>query len=153
MSPEPIRLKEFLQRSLQSLHVECPAAHRALSSQLSPYLIAIDIESESFQIVENLDVVEEYQLEHAARSVKIRLSRHAVGCMLRGSESLHSAILHDRVYLAGTLSDLAAVYQGLLIYFQGLVRCPSAAGLLARLLQSLPVTDEGCIGEGACLRK
>jgi hypothetical protein len=119
----------FLGRSLDLLRRELPWGHEALCRALSPRVVVITVDGEATGVS-----CEEAMLRVGAASedpaVECRTTRGAILELVDARMTLVDAVCCDRVELRGSVEDLLAFHDGLMVYLGGAVRCPSFPWLL-----------------------
>jgi hypothetical protein len=63
-------------------------------------------------------------------TVQLHASRQTILDVIDARLTLYEAVIADSIVLEGDIESLAAFHDGLLIYIQGAIRCPSFPALL-----------------------
>lgn len=126
----------FLRRSLEVLEAEAPRAYVLVSERLGARVVSIQVGAECVGIAVSSGgrLVVSRSLPSGTHA---RASLEALRALLEGDRGLTEAILAEEIVLIGALEDLVQLYEALLTYFRGAVRCPSFAPLLARFFSEI----------------
>ncbi|WP_437564859.1 hypothetical protein [Sorangium sp. So ce542] len=119
----------FLARSLDLIERELPWAYEAMSRALAPREVLIEVDGERVGVACARGAV---RVEGAARApaVECRTTRRAILELIDARSTLLDAVVSDAVSLRGSVDDLLAFHDGLMIYLGGAVRSPSFPWLL-----------------------
>ena len=119
----------FLERSLEAIAAEMPAAYDALCATLGCRRVVLGIDAERVGIRcdgRRLAVGD----PDPGATVEFRSSPHTLRGLTSGRLSFLDAALDDRLLLRGAVDEIVVFYDGLLAYLRGAVRSPSLPGLL-----------------------
>jgi hypothetical protein len=76
--------------------------------------------------------------EARAPAVECRTTRRAILDLVDARTTLMAAVVADRVWLRGSVEDLLAFHDGLMVYLGGAVRSPSFPWLLRQFRAAAP---------------
>lgn len=119
----------FLARSLDLLARELPWAYAAMCEALAPREVSITVDGEPARVVCTAGSVR-VEPGAGAPAVECRTTREAILDLVAARTTLAEAVIGDRVWLRGSVDDLLAFHDGLMVYLGGAVRSPSFPGLL-----------------------
>ena len=121
---------EFLSRSLELIEEEAPTSHRALGRALAGHAVRISVDAPA--AVLRFGTAGFAWLEgDAPAEVELRVDRQTLLDLIDARVSLEDSILEDRFHLRGPIDSIVWFDDGLLIYLDGAIRCPSFPTLLA----------------------
>jgi hypothetical protein len=129
--PEVRSARDFVVNSLDILQQECPQAYALLYQQLAGKTLLLEIGQERMHLVLKSGQI-------AVRAVdKTRQPAAALyagwGTILDLADArltLSEAILNEDVNIVGEVNELARLYEAILLYIRGGMRCPSFPLLL-----------------------
>lgn len=125
----------FVGASLTTLRQECPTAYVQLCMLLEPREVLLSIEGETVALA----------FDHAGAHILprprgptllLQTTRQTILDVIDDRLRLDEAVLADEILLQGAIEDLALLYEGLLTYVRGAVRCPSFPPLLDRFREA-----------------
>jgi hypothetical protein len=119
----------FLGRSLELLARELPWGYAALCRTLAPREVVIEVDGAATGLVCEADAVR-VAPAMTAPAVECRTTREAILDLVDARMTLVEGVMSERVWLRGSVADLLAFHDGLLIYLGGAVRSPSFPWLL-----------------------
>lgn len=124
----------FLARSLASMRRELPWIFARLCARLCPRELRVEVDGEVIWIRCEPGDVRLMAAPGPATgpAVEARTSRQAILDLAGGRVTLLDALLEERLALRGSVGDVVAFHDGLLIYLHGAVRDPSFPDLLRR---------------------
>lgn len=136
----------LLRQSMAALEAELPAAYQRLGQVLGERPVRLAIDGETLRIAFRPGFVELGELGEREQEiystecheVEVESSRDAILGLLEGRTSLLRAIERERLAIRGAAQDLVAFLDGLRVYLDASLRCPSFPRLLAEYRNSGP---------------
>ena len=131
----PPDFRSFLEQSLADIALNEPEADRALREALGPLRARLASEDGAFTIATS---GHGWILgDEAAADVAVAFEAGVLLDLIEGGLTLTEAIEAERLRIVGSVAAVAAFYDALLIYLEGLLRAPGAPDLLRRYRESL----------------
>lgn len=123
----------FLERALQGLTSEVPAASAELARVLRGVALQLHVDGEARALLAH---GEHCSLQHdISRCVaELRTQRKVLVALLEAEQTLMDAVTRDELLLRGSPSHLASIYEALVVFVQGAIRSTSIPKLLDHYL-------------------
>ena len=128
-------LRQFVERSLAALDREAPAFHEQLCSMLRGVRLRITGDGDPFALRFDAATVVSAQPD-GAEPVHLRVGHRALLDIVDGRLSIEEALRQDRLEMRGDLRVVSDVFEALVIYVRGAIRCPSSPHLLSEFRAS-----------------
>lgn len=140
-SPEPSSNAGFIAESLDVLSREHLEAYLGLCRRMAGHEVLLNIDGEAVTLAFTPHQASLLSLPEKP-SVTVQTSRRSLLEVIDGQLSLERAVYQETVILQGHVQDVGAFYDGLRVYVQGAVRCPSFPFLLERYRRKpFPITS------------
>jgi hypothetical protein len=129
--PETERVIDFIRTSLVVLEHECPMAYTHLCDVMSGRMVELVIGDEVMALDFHAGQPVVYPTE-ATHHLTTRLltDPRTILDLADARLTIIAAVLERRIDLFGGVGELSALYEAILTYIRGLIRCPSAPRLL-----------------------
>ena len=126
----PPDLRRFVEDSLAVLSREAPVSYSTLCATLAGRRVCISCDGDVFALCFGSAAVSTV----AARpsdGVHLTVDRPTIFALVDGEFTFEEALREDRLDVRGEVTAVADLFDGLLVYLRGAVRCPSLPPLLA----------------------
>lgn len=130
----PPDFRSFLEESLSDIALNEPEAHSALRDALGSLTARLTNEDGDFTIAASNAG---WTFGEGDADVAVAFDAATVLALVDGALTLTEAIDAERLRIFGSVAAVAAFYDALLIYLEGLLRAPGAPDLLRRYRESL----------------
>jgi hypothetical protein len=139
----PRDLRRFIEMSLSALKQEAPAFYVRLCDGLDGRTVDIRGDGEPFALSFCQSAARSGPA-HGAADVRLAVDRSTILALVDGEVSLEDALEQDRLYVRGNLQHVLQVFEGLVTFVRGAIRCPSSPQLLADFRSSDPGRFQEC---------
>jgi hypothetical protein len=121
----------FIQTSLDVLRDECPLAYQTMCRLMTGQSVTLTIGVETMLLVFSQEHVEVTPSDQQDTShLHLDASEQTILALADGHTNILDALVSGLLELKGPLPDIALVYETLIVYLSGAVRCPSFPSLL-----------------------
>lgn len=131
----PRELRHFVERSLRILDREAPAFFIRLCEMLDGRRMAVADETSVFALHFTRDAVA-CLAPDGSEDVRVVVNAATLLALIDGELTLENALRQERLGVRSPVGVAADVFDGLVVYVRGAVRCPSAPRLLVEFRQS-----------------
>jgi hypothetical protein len=131
-SATEVTVAGLLRESFAVLASELPPAWDRFCSYLDGCAVEIDVDGEVFTVYVASRVAAVADAPNASPHARIGTSRRTLGDVLDARLSVRDAVMRDELQVVAPLAMITRLYEGLLAYVHGGVRCPSFPTLLKR---------------------
>jgi hypothetical protein len=131
--PETDAALDFIGASLETLRVECPAAYESICQQMAGRSLLLIIDQEHLRLdflAHQVRVQPAREGEDSPPPTRLQTSAQTILDLADARLTLVEAVLYGRLDLYGYVSDLGVLYDSILTYARGVIRCRSAPALL-----------------------
>jgi hypothetical protein len=129
--PESASAADFIWTSLGALRRECPPAYRLMCEQMAGRDLLVEIDGGAVGLRFHTGQVEPLAWdEQKPPALRLRTSWRTILDLADARQTLVEAAMQGSLDLRGPPAELAVLYEGMLTYLRGAVRCPSFPGLL-----------------------
>jgi hypothetical protein len=142
----PPDFRNFLEESLSDISLNEPEAHSALREALGSLSARLTSENGAFTIAAS-DAG--WTFGEGDADVAVAFDAATVLDLVDGALTLTEAIEAERLRIIGSVAAVAAFYDALLVYLEGLLRAPGAPELLRRYRESLAPAKAGAFTAAA----
>jgi hypothetical protein len=115
---------------LGALEREAPTFHTKLCGTLNGLCLCIRSDGQPFALRFSAGSVASVQPD-GSEQVHLSVDRPTIKALVDGELTLEDALRRGRLELFGTPTNVAHVFDGLLVYVNGGIRCPSFRHLLS----------------------
>jgi hypothetical protein len=126
----PPDLRWFVERSLTALEREAPAFHAQLCSTLRGRRVRITGDGDPFALRFDAGTVTNTEPD-GSEDVLLSVGNQALLELVDGQLSIEEALRQDRLEMRGQLRGVVDVFDALVIYVRGAIRCPACPPLLS----------------------
>jgi hypothetical protein len=137
----PFDLRYLVEESLRALASEAPAFYSRLGSALCGRRLHISGEGEAFAL-DFADGLVRSVTPDGSEDVHLTVDRRTILALVDAELTLEEALYQDRLVVRGNLTEVVDLFDGLLIYLRGGIRCPSFPRLLSDFRESNDVSSE-----------
>jgi len=121
----------FIETSLTTLRAECYPAYQAMCGLMAGRSVILTIGAETMQLVVGPDEVDiTHPNQRNDSHPHLSTSAQTILDLADGKTTILSALLSGSLDLKGSLQEIARIYEALMAYLRGAVRCPSFPQLL-----------------------
>ncbi len=124
-------IRVFIEASFVALRQEFPEAYFLMCRRLAGMTATLLIDDERIALVFDRRAAK-VRARHPTADVRVRTSRRAIQDILDARLTLQAAVDDGSLRLWGSIGNLEAFLEALLVYVRGAVRSPSFGPLLAR---------------------
>ena len=131
----PRSLRMFFERSLDALAVEAPAFHESLCRTLNNRQVCIRATGERFTLTvtgRRIDLVAPSGAEH----IRLDVTAGVILALVDGELLLEEALRTGRLSVYGGVAHVPDLFDALVIYVRGAIRCPSFPVILSDFRRS-----------------
>lgn len=131
--PETDASLDFIRASLEVLQDECPVAYESLCRQMDGRSLLLVIDQEQMHLhfsADNVHVEAVSADEDAAALTRLLTSAQTLLDLADARLTIVEAVLQGCLDLYGNVDDLGVLYESILTYVRGSIRCQSAPTLL-----------------------
>ena len=136
----PPDLRRFVEQSLRALAREAPAFYVRLCATLAGRRLLVGGDGEPFALCFRSEIVMTVPPD-GSEDVYLAVSRRTMLALVDGEVTLEDALRQDCLAVRGRLTHVADLFDGLLIYLRGGIRCPSFPPLLSEFRRSTPASN------------
>jgi hypothetical protein len=136
----PPDLRQFVEGSLDTLAREAPAFHSRLCVTLLGRRLRVRGDGEPFALHFGRGLVASVPPD-GSEDLHLSVDRRSLLALVDGELTLEDALRQDRLELRGDLRHVVDLFDGLLIYLRGGIRCPSFPQLLSDFRASKPAYE------------
>jgi len=126
----PPDLRQFVERSLSALARDAPAFYSRLCATLLGRRLLVRGDGEPFALDFERGIAT-IEAPDGSEDLYLGIGHRTILALVDGEVTLEEALRQDRLVLRGSLTRVADVFDGLLIYLRGGIRCPSFPQLLS----------------------
>jgi hypothetical protein len=124
-------IRAFIEASFVALREEFPEAYFLMCRRLAGMTATLLVDDERIGLVFDRRAVRVRGM-HPRADVRVRTSRRAILDILHARLTLQAAVDDGSLQLWGSIANLEAFHEALLVYVRGAVRSPSFGPLWAR---------------------
>jgi hypothetical protein len=125
----PPDLHHFVEDSLRALAHEAPAFYARLCATLQGRRLRLESEGQPFTLHFRTGTTTTMPSD-GSEDLHMAVSRRTILALVDGELTIEDAVRQDALFLRGSLTHVADLFEGLFIYLSGGVRCPSFPQLL-----------------------
>jgi hypothetical protein len=123
-------LRHYADRSLHALAREAPAFYAHLCATLRGQRLHVNRGREEFALHFQGETVVTAPPD-GSEDLHLGVDRRTILALFDGELTLEEALLQDRLTVRGSLAQVSDMFDALLIYLRGAIRCPSFPSLLS----------------------
>ena len=123
--PDSDSVSSFIETSLDTLRVECIQAYQVMCKQMGDRSVLVNISDETLVLVFHTGQIDVVGPTENPPTLSLRTNEQTILDLADGKLALLDSILNGELELKGGTTEIALVYETLITYLRGAVRCPS----------------------------